>query len=72
MVLQQRLREIRVREIRVKLLEATRSPTPTGALLLLKEAASQLTILIRIETEGGNFDETETGQGHKTTVETPG
>jgi len=64
MVLKPKQRELRVREIRSTLLDATRAATPTGALLKLKEAAEQLTILIRLETEGGP-SETETDPHHK-------
>ncbi len=70
MVLRPREREIRVREIRNKLLEATRVDTPTGALICLREAADQLTILIKLETREGETCETETGTGLPQKVET--
>ncbi len=73
MGLRPRDQENRIREIRNKLHDADRCPTPTGALMLLKEAADQLTILINLQTtQKGNGHETEADPGRQTPVKTPG
>jgi hypothetical protein len=59
MVLRPKEREIRVREIRNTLLIATRAQTPSGALKLLREAADQLTVLLKLETGGETANEAD-------------